>query len=794
MLVIIEHKLLLNNGRYSSVLTLFHLSHLFKPAYLSLYITAFMCAFAPLTSVAMNNNGHASNESTKPENRLVKTNLHEKYYQQALYYYFQQDYSRALNIISQSKLRLGSLDQTSQLFEAGLQIKLGLQEQARLNLLSLTERLQTEKTILRDPPELNKQANQKDYKANIEQLLVLALLSLSEQYIEQGYLVQAQQTLGKITKITPRYYQQYHVLSQLAYWSEVPSLVKPTMLQLTGNVQKVLNVKGSETELEAIVKHTPYIHLNKALRFIEKENFKQAITLLNIIKNIGVQTNELSFFQALFTPDSTIDNSIGNVKESSRLLENKKLATLNNQAINDYARLLLAYLYVEQEAYEQAYLELKSFPDLSPYTESALFLFAFSAQKINQHTTALSLLTLLHEQYPYSPLGWQASLLMAQQATVNKGLIQGWQVYQNVETFFLDKIDSLNDFEQSFSEKIDLLSSSENAQVDEKAKDNRFIAAYLASLKSKDVPYASESPWLIQAKNNVALSHSYQQLQEVTELYEQGELLEQKSHWIVDVITLNQERKSRIAATQQGFYQQRRLENILAKQKAVSDVLVSALHDPQQKGTTFANKEEQVWLARLKQSKESLAYIIDHSEPNQQSNNKEYQARLERLNAVLMWQLNQKFPQRFWQHKQQLTMLDNSVQRVTKLQENVSFLVTESTKIEGDSSLLPFIRRQKIEDKKIKPLMDNAAQLQVKLTSSIRTQVAYYIDERRSLLKQHLLSTRKAMAAVLEKMSLNDKKRERQLNIDQLDDSTGVFLEDVSLKETRLKEIVKEVI
>ena len=121
-------------------------------------------------------------------------------------------------------------------------------------------------------------------------------------------------------------------------------------------------------------------------------------------------------------------------------------------------------------------------------------------------------------------------------------------------------------------------------------------------------------------------------------------------------------------------------------------------------------------------------------------------------------------------------------------------IVIESTKIEGDSSLLPFIRRQKIEDKKIKPLMDNAAQLQVKLTSSIRTQVAYYIDERRSLLKQHLLSTRKAMAAVLEKMSLNDKKRERQLNIDQLDDSTGVFLEDVSLKETRLKEIVKEVI
>jgi hypothetical protein len=86
----------------------------------------------PFTSYSMNLEGK--------QEGVIKSNLQEKQYQQGLYYDFQGDYFAALNIIKISKLRLSRLDQTSLLFEAGLQVNIGLQEQAKQTLLSFTSR------------------------------------------------------------------------------------------------------------------------------------------------------------------------------------------------------------------------------------------------------------------------------------------------------------------------------------------------------------------------------------------------------------------------------------------------------------------------------------------------------------------------------------------------------------------------------------------------------------------------------------------------------------------------------
>jgi hypothetical protein len=761
-------------------------------------LSIYICAFTPLTSVAMGNDVNKSyiNKANTKKANIKKTDLHEKYYQQALYYYFQGNYSGAFNIISQGRVRLGALDQTSQLFEAGLQIKLGLQEEARQNLLLLGRRLQEEKDQLLNKPAINnsdlsdsdlkRKVTNKKYKANSEQLLVVALLSLSEQFIEQGHFVQAQDTLAKIARITPRYYQQYHVLSQLAYWPEKPDLLIPYIENRADNntnenVSNHLNNKqheqssinnqvnlqngdidNNDANVHETVKSTPYIQLNNALRFIDKGEFKQAVILLDLIKNRQWEVQTPSFFQSLFTEDTPIS------------LESTAEAQLHNQAINDYARLLLANVYVQQEAYDEAYVELENFPQESPYSESALFLFAFSAQQIQQHTTALSLLTLLHEQYPYSTLGWQASLLMAQQVTEQKGLTQGWKAYQDVEMFFLNTLDDLNIFEQSFANNDDLLSlsttvSSAEKKAIDKSKNNRFIAAYRAQLESKikSNTLTSTSPWLKQAKYDVTLSHLYQQLSEVNELHQRGQTLQNKSDWIVNIIALNTKRKSRISTSQKEMNQQKTLENYSHKRDRLSALLVSALNDSQQKGTAFANEKEQAWLERINQSKQNLSYIVAHSEERDSINNQSYQARLARLDAVLMWQLNQAFPDRAWQHKQQLITLDNSLNTVENLQTNVSHLLAESSKKGSNSSLSQFISRQVIADKKIMPVMDNLATLKGELTSYIHTQISQYVDERRTLLTQHLLTTRKAMAAVLEKMSDIDQKREQQLQLNK---------------------------
>ncbi len=696
----------------------------------------------PLPSYSMSIEG-------KQEDAL-KTNLQAKYYQQALYYYFQGDYFAALNIISDSKLRLKSLDQTSQLFEAGLQVSMGLQEQAKQSLLLFNNKQQEDKARLDSKPASIKRATTTQYKESVSELLVLALLALTEQFIEQGEIIQAQQTLAKIPQITQRYYQQYHVLSQLAYWPKKPDLLPPSLQKNSEYNQKV------EVGLQDTVYKSPYIQLNNALRLIEEGDFAPAIGLLKVIKSRRWHAPEQTFWQLLFATDNNLS------------LEKQSEEQLQNQAVNDYAQLLLAQLYVQQELYEQAFFELKTFPQQSPYTEAALFLFAFSAQQIQQDTIALSLLTLLHEQYPYSHLGWQAGLLMAKQVTEQKGLTLGWQAYQNVEQFFLVSIDKLNHFEAAYSASTDLLSFSTTQKT---ALDQ------VSKISKSDVVtprYAPESIWLQQALYDASLSSLYQQLTELTALEQQSQALQNKNSWIAETIKLNTQRKARIAASQIAIAQQGVYEKLLEKRKGLSAVLTLALSDPQQNGFAFANEKEQVLLDRLQRSKENLVsiikYSVKHGDESEQANIGDYQQRLMRISAVLTWQLKQQFPQRAWQHKQALISLDKKLKDVATLQNKISRLSikepTEASTGQNSYSLSQLANRQINEDEKISQLSKQLKQLKSKVSLIISTKVAHYIDEQRMLLTQHLLTTRSAMAAVLEKMSTNDKKIENQLNLD----------------------------
>ncbi|MCI2284455.1 hypothetical protein L3081_14995 [Colwellia sp. MSW7] len=493
---------------------------------------------------------------------LVKTNIHEKYYQQALYYYFQGNYSGALAIINQSKSRLNSIEPSVQLFEAGLQVKIGLQEEAKQNLRLLSSKQPDHEKSLDNTVKNATELQSKPYQIEIDHLLVLVFLSLSEQYIEQGDLNQARETLAKINSIPQSYYQQYQVLNQLAYWPDKPVLLQPTISKKDKAVQR------DDSDMNKVEKYTPYIQLNQALRFIENGNFEQAITLLTRIKKGTWHAHEPSFFQLLFSDSSP---------SSQETLEEEKI---QYQGINDYAKLLLAYLYTQQESYEKAYVELKTFPQQSPYTESALFLYAFSAQQSKQHTTALSLLTLLHEQYPYSSLGWQASLLMAKQITEQQGLTKGWQAYQNIEEFYLNTIEQLNIFERAFANHSDLLSFS-TAETPTVLFSNKHLkTAIQTNLFATTKAYEPESIWLQQALYEPTLSHFYQQLSDVTELIQHSQLLQDKSDEILDIISLNTTRKQRISASQQTLAKQDVYNKLLAKRENIASILLKAVNDP----------------------------------------------------------------------------------------------------------------------------------------------------------------------------------------------------------------------
>lgn len=741
-----------------------------------------------VTTTAISNND--SNDS-KDNSVLIKTNVHEKFYQQALYYYFLGDYAGALAIINQSKSRLKSIKPIAQLFEAGLQVKIGLQEQARKNLQQLITKVASTDTELNDSslndtlstnaslnsnetPE-NQSATQA-FKINSQQLLVLALLSLAEQYIEQGEMIQAQQSLAKIQQISPRYYQQYQVLSQLAFWPKQPTLLPPMALNQasdtsSANSTTAQSIKGYSTDLSGILEQSPYIDLNNALRFIDEGKFEQAISLLNQLKSRQWQLSEKSFFQSLFSNDNV------SATDEKEIALNKVQEDIQSQAIVDYARLLLAHLYSQQAAYGKVYDELKTFPQQSNYIESALFLYAFSAQKIKQYTIALTLFDLLHKQYPYSTLDWQAGLLIAKQVTEQRGLAPGWQSYQNIESFYLHTIEELSlfeqSFEQSFAETTDLLAFSTtkpslNADVHNNNgvyhTDNTPIEANFLNVTAT---YQPESIWLKQAMLDQSLNSLYQQLTQVTSLLQYCQSLQSKSDEILDIIELNSNRKARIAIAQQAIVKASQKTNTyqtLNKQSEHLAVKLSkALNDPNKNREVFANAQEQEWLERLNKSKASLAYIVEHKKIKDQQANIQNAQRLNRLERVLAWRLAQTFPERAWQHKQQLDSLEHSLKQLEKIQTKVTNLMAESLNERSSSSLQYYSKRQKIAAVKIKPLIDNLTQLKAKITFKIREKITHFTHDRKTLLAEHLLTTRKAMAAVLEQMSVNDNKIEKQL-------------------------------
>lgn len=632
------------------------------------------------------------------ESQIVnKTNLHDKYYRQALYHYFQDDHGQALSQVEQSKAKLQQLDSRTSLFEAGLQLSQGLLQQAKKTLINFDKLLIAEQH--------HEVRDNKSTKAN--ELLLISLLSLTDQYLAQGAINQAKDTLARVKLVSSTYYPQYHVLSQLAYWP---------------NDATLLPVEPTKKEELA----SPYILLNDALRLIKQAKYEQALNLLSLIKSSSWQEKSPDFWKTLFL------NEVSFASQG----DEQKMQVSQGQAIQDYAQLLLAQIYISQQRYQLAFNELESFPQQSPYTESALFLFAFASQEVGQYDIAFNLLSLLYQDYPYSSLGWQSAELMAEQVSNQRSLAQGVSVYQKVESFFLLRQQDLTNFSEAFAEKGDLLD---------------FFPLQTLPTKGSTAAkgFQTESAWLQQALYDAELTSLYQGLSSIDEQIVQVQQLLNKTIWLAEIIALNQQRKEHVVSTKQA----RNYPIWFDKLTAERDRLALILRQQEQNNdhTVFVNKKEKQWLERIGNSNSILKTIKN------QRNTEEYQQRLARVQGVLSWQLAQKNPQRMWSHKKQLHYIDNALAGVTHQQQILNKLS------EKDDSFSVQINKHQQSIKQLNHQLNQANKLREKFTQKIRVKVGDYIDEQDTLLAGHLLSTRQGMANVLERMAKADKKLSRQL-------------------------------
>ncbi|GGP38258.1 hypothetical protein GCM10009347_02580 [Shewanella algicola] len=642
----------------------------------------------------------------------VKTDLEDKFYRQALYFYFAGDYGSALRQISLNRQRQGIDSDRSQLFEAGLQVAIGLHDQATQTLTRF-EQNQTHTA----------NGSQGKSATSPQELLLIALLQLTEQQIDQGDNVSAQLTLGKITTVLPDYVEQYHILSQLAYWPAPPPLT--AQVQQTAVEDDVVQTNSSAA----------YIALNQALLYMEQQEYSAAQPILIELKNQQWQAPEVNFWQKLFNPFAQPDIFDANDQLKPQVQD----ALLQQQAINDYAKLLLAQLYVANQQYDLAYNELVDFPQQSPYAESALFLFAYSAQQQQQYDMSFKLLALLQQQYPYSNLAWQAALLSAKQVSEQQSLAQGLTLYQQAEQLYLQKIAELKQFGKIFNDSKNIMDFATKAEDEQNAlltPKSDVLALILTQ------HFNTDAPWLKKALNDPLLATDYQTLLNLELLSDNIKTQQRNSQWIKDTLTLNNQRQARVLEQQKQLAYHEMIQSLMAQKQRIADIIAQA--EIEQSPQVFANPTQQQWLNRIDASQATLNKLAS------QRNIDDEQQRLNKVKGVLQWQLQSTFPQQLWQHKQSLKQLTEQLEQLELQASRFSDLST------NPRLLSDFDVRQQQTQTDINKMTLNIEALSLKTSREIRGKISIFTQQQQYTLQQLLLTSRHQMANVLEQMAQAD--------------------------------------
>jgi len=664
--------------------------------------------------------------------------LAEKLYRKALFYYFQGQSELALQQLSYNKARLNKVDDNAVLFEAGLQVSLGLYRQAEINLTTITDKLADSVSLPSETTLATTNSNKRyGYDAS-KDLLAVALLQLAEQQVDQQQQQHAQQTLAKLQYLPTGYYQQYHILSQLAYWPQ-PAKLHLTLPESSGN---------SEDISLADQQSNGYILLNQALMQIELGQVKTAEQSLITLKGIKWYAPKMSFWQRLFS--GVPETRLPLVKQSKH----------EQQSLQDYASLLLAQLYVEQELFSEAYKELANFPQDSPFSEKAMFLFAYASLQTQHYQESSAIFALMSERYPFSYLAWQADVLSARQYLIQRDLDGALTQYLAIETKYQQQLADLQYFEQQvINNKLDL-------------------ATFLTS--ESELEQHATSSWGHEALSHVRTSGQLDKVDELSLLAEKVIKQQAEVQWLDYAIELNEARQTKIIAQQQAENYQVSITMFSHKRDQLAQNIKQA--EQTLNASTFADQQQREWLARIDKSELALKAMVE--DEKYQSKASKYQQRLKRIEGVLAWQLQFKFPQRLWQHKMQLQQLDLLLaqlkQQMTKVQ-NIQQLAENSiaNTASANSAASMSNNKESLNLATLKQRQVNIAQYNLELKAKVidlaqlanknlHIQVLGFIHEQRQSLNYYLHHTRRAMAKVLEALK-NIDARENIVSIEEQD-------------------------
>ncbi|MGB1262026.1 MAG: tetratricopeptide repeat protein [Cognaticolwellia sp.] len=682
--------------------------------------------------------------------------LAKKLYRKALFHYFQGQSELALQQLAYNKARLNRVDDSALLFEAGLQVSLGLYTQAEKNLTLITEKLANSPEEHASNEHGSDSAEQTLGFAKSKDLLAVALLQLAEQQINQQYTEKAQQTLAKLQHLPSGYYQQYHVLSQLAYWPQ-PAKLHLAVPEVTGSDEGSESTESSHAQVQ---QNNGYILLNQALLQIERGQVEAAEQALTALKRISWQAPEQSFWQQLFSRDESAQALTSPIEQAQQALETKH----QQQSLQDYASLLLAQLYVEQQEFSLAYRELANFPQNSPFTEKALFLFAYASLKTQHYQESSAIFSLLSARYPLSYLAWQADALLARQYLLECDLDGALNQYLANETNYQQQLTHLQNVEQKIKANNLQLSTFLLALGEseiESESENKNASSDVNNVRAEQV-------WWHKALAQASVSGQLAKVDELSHLSEKLASQQQQVQWLDYALELNDARQAKIIAQQQAQNYQATIAQLKTKRAGLADSIKAA--EQSSNANAFADQQQRGWLQRINNSHSVLTAM--QKDDKYRSKAAKYQQRIKRVEGVLAWQLQDKFPQRLWQHQSQLKQLDmllkklqqqmakvETIQQLAQNNRAASAVSSSENKPEtrsvnrGEQLNLTLLKhRQSNIAQHNGELQQRVVALEQLANENLQSQVLAFIAQQRQSLNYYLHHTRRAMAKVLEEL------------------------------------------
>ena len=646
-----------------------------------------LLVFALIFALSTSPKAFADEAIEKNTTKLNKTAIADKIYRQARYLQQVGEVSNAVVLLEKFKHKQLKHDQL--LAELYLQLNMPWQAQSSIQQY---------------------QFSQTDNRSKTQVLLADVFLDLTQVALGQKDLISAKFYLEQITQplqLTDKLQALFLNLAQVIYWPNIgPD--SETIAQLVA-AKNIKNDK-KETKLADLTNQ-----LNQVVYQYQQQNYQQA----------AIQITAWFARVKDFNPDDV---------EHTSSLQTSPRKTFEN--LIAYATIVHSQISFAQGQFLQAKQQLENFARDNVFSQHALYLYALTLMQMNELAASEAALNLHKQEFGISHYYWLNMPLLAQKWQQQQEYVRAFNVYQQLET--------------EITQALKQLPSSQQQML--VAGISQTPSTYSNSVPEADI-------WHSLAMQNNGVAGAKQLINQVSQLDALLAALKVKIEWFDYLLEVQQKRFTRIAdsVSQEALLPQiSQLTDKLSEFNQELDVVESI-------GTSVANSNlQQTPLELLNQLKKTLEpqqadwladfnrsqQIIDSrfNEKKDAKKKARYQQRLDKVAAVLYWQVHQQLPERSWQYKKALLQIEKTLAELSQQEQRLQSLTSEQFKLNQYKSDFAQIQQSY---QHIVQLTELSKQ---QVTQQYQTEVQAFYQQQQRMLEQALLTTQQAIAHLLENL------------------------------------------